>query len=261
MNVHEIISSGLLEQYALGGCTPLEAAQVELWLKQYPEVKSEFEAIQLGLENYALAHARQPAGNVKNRIFDKLNMTQTDTTFAAANEHQPVKVVGILRNWKLAAAAAFALLIGSAALNFIFYNRYNEASKELAVVKNEMTEMAKNARSMESEMDKLIKPVSLKGMEKMPDAVAKIYWIKNSGDVYIDAGNLPPAPAGKQYQFWGIVDGKPVDGGMIFNTGNGNQVRILKMKTFGKAEAFAISLEKEGGNPTPTEVVSMGKTI
>jgi hypothetical protein len=33
---------------------------------------------------------------------------------------------------------------------------------------------------------------------------------------------------------------------------------MQKMKSFGKAEAFAISLEKEGGNPTPTKVVSKG---
>jgi anti-sigma-K factor RskA len=34
---------------------------------------------------------------------------------------------------------------------------------------------------------------------------------------------------------------------------------MQKMKSFGRAEFFAISLEKEGGNPTPTKVVSMGK--
>jgi len=28
--------------------------------------------------------------------------------------------------------------------------------------------------------------------------------------------------------------------------------KIQKMKSFGKAEAFAITLEKEGGSPTPT---------
>jgi anti-sigma-K factor RskA len=33
------------------------------------------------------------------------------------------------------------------------------------------------------------------------------------------------------------------------------------MKSFGKAQAFAISLEKAGGNPTPTTVVSLGKII
>jgi anti-sigma-K factor RskA len=75
--------------------------------------------------------------------------------------------------------------------------------------------------------------------------------MKNTGEVYIDPSNLPEAPAGKQYQLWAIVDGKPVDGGMIITTKKDNKYRIQKMKTFGKAEAFAVTLETEGGNPTP----------
>ena len=48
---------------------------------------------------------------------------------------------------------------------------------------------------------------------------------------------------------------------MIITNDNGTKYRIQKMKSFGKAQAFAISLEKEGGNTTPTTVVSMGKII
>ncbi len=58
------------------------------------------------------------------------------------------------------------------------------------------------------------------------------------------------APAGKQYQLWAIVDGKPVDGGMITSK-DGKNYNIQKMKTFGRAEAFAITLETAGGNPQP----------
>jgi len=36
---------------------------------------------------------------------------------------------------------------------------------------------------------------------------------------------------------------------------------MQKMKSFGKAQAFAISLEKAGGNSVPTLVVSVGKII
>ncbi|HEV8079376.1 MAG TPA: anti-sigma factor, partial [Chitinophagaceae bacterium] len=62
--------------------------------------------------------------------------------------------------------------------------------------------------------------------------------------------NLPQTPDGKQYQLWAIVDGKPVDAGMI-STEKGIY-HIQKMKSFGKAEAFAITMEKKGGSPTPT---------
>ncbi len=103
-------------------------------------------------------------------------------------------------------------------------------------------------------------PVSLKGMDNMPDAKAKIFWMQNTGDVFIDATNLPETPAGKQYQFWAIVDGVPVSGGMIVRTAKGS-FKLQRMRSFGKAEAFAISLEKEGGVEKPTDVVSMGKIL
>jgi len=104
-------------------------------------------------------------------------------------------------------------------------------------------------------------PVSLKGQPAAPDASAKIFWMKNTGEVMVDASSLPDAPPGKQYQFWGIVDGVPVDGGLIITNDKGKKFRMQPMKAFGRAEAFAISLEKEGGSKAPTDVVSVGKII
>ena len=58
---------------------------------------------------------------------------------------------------------------------------------------------------------------------------------------------MQQTPTGKQYQLWAIVDGKPVDAGVINNC-----IGLCKMKKIDHAEAFAITLEKEGGSPTPT---------
>jgi anti-sigma-K factor RskA len=88
-------------------------------------------------------------------------------------------------------------------------------------------------------------------LEAAPDAAAKIFWMENTGEVYIDPSNLPQTPNGMQYQLWAIVDGKPVDGGMILTSKKGDKYRIQKMKTFGKAEAFAVTLETQAGNTTP----------
>jgi anti-sigma-K factor RskA len=86
--------------------------------------------------------------------------------------------------------------------------------------------------------------------------------MKNTGEVYIDPSNLPKAPAGKQYQFWAIVDGVPVSGGMIKTDLeiNGKKVHIQRMKSFGQAQAFAVSLEDAGPEkPAPSKVVVLGK--
>ena len=103
-------------------------------------------------------------------------------------------------------------------------------------------------------------PVSLKPMPNVPDGAARIYWMQDTHEVYIDPSNLPQAPEGMQYQFWGIVDGKPVSGGMITTLKDGKTVHVQKMKSFGKAEAFAVSLEKAGPEkPAPSTVYVMGK--
>ena len=59
---------------------------------------------------------------------------------------------------------------------------------------------------------------------------------------------MPQPSQGKQYQLWALVDGKPVDAGMV----DANCTTVCKMKNIPKAQAFAITLEKAGGSPSPT---------
>ncbi len=163
------------------------------------------------------------------------------------------------------AAAAILLLIGSIAFNFTYYNKYSEADKNLQEANSQLAATMDSNNSMKEDMgivqSKYSEPVSLHGMGAAPDAAAKIFWMKNTGEVYVDPSNLPNIEQGKQFQLWAIVDGKPVDAGMILTSKKGDKYRIQKMKSFGKAEAFAITIEKEGGNPTPTmdKMVVMGK--
>ena len=100
------------------------------------------------------------------------------------------------------------------------------------------------------------KKIELKGVEKHPNLLAEVFWNENN-QVFLNPKNLPAAPTGKQYQLWAIVDGKPVDMGMYDPN---NKSLVQEMKTVSKPQAFAITLEKEGGSPTPTmeEMYVMG---
>ena len=165
--------------------------------------------------------------------------------------------------YKLLAAACFILLLGSIVLNYTYYRKYNDASEQLLVAQQKIDQKEKSNQAMSEDLsvmtDKYARPVVLNGTANSPDAVAKIFWMKNTGQVYVDPTNLPQVPAGKQYQLWAIVDGEPVDAGLI--TTEKGTYHIQKMKSFGKADAFAITLEKEGGSPTPTmnEMVVISK--
>jgi anti-sigma-K factor RskA len=261
LNKEDIISSGLLELYALGLTSPEEKLQVEEALSLHPEVKQELASIELSLESYARAHAIQPSSSVKDKIFAHISTGENKVVpFGSKGNFTPEqsitaqKIYRIPSFFKLATAAMLILLIGSIVLNYSYYSKYKNANTYLLVAQEQIKQNQDTNLTMKNELnvvsDKNARPVVLNGTPHAPDALAKIYWMKNTGEVYVDPTNLPGVPEGKQYQLWAIVDGKPVDAGMI-STEKGIY-HIQKMKSFGNAQAFAITLERAGGSPTPT---------
>lgn len=262
MKNKQIISSGLLETYVLGICSAEEAAEVAKAKLVDDAVAHEIDSIEKSFETYAIHHAVAPSPSQKESIFKTIHFSQS---IALPKDLQAAPVVSM---WKRIAVAACFLLIGSAIANVIFYNKYSEEntkfqglSSTYQTQQEALASSAAKVETMDNEMaivqNKYSVPVALNGLQAAPNAAAKVFWIKNTGEVYVAPGNLPKAPAGKQYQLWGIVDGKPVDGGMI-STGNVT-AHFQKMKSFGKAQAFAITLEDTGGSETPKgEMYVMG---
>ncbi|MBK7306886.1 MAG: anti-sigma factor [Chitinophagaceae bacterium] len=251
MNAQEIISSGILELYCMGLTSAAETAEVAAWAKQYPEVAAEIEVIQSGLESYAQTHAVAPAASVKEKLFAAINTNEAAPVVNIKTaEKTTAKVYSISPAWKYAAAASVILLVGSLLLNYTFYNKYQSANKELASTQNELQQQITSAQSMDSAIDIMgdmhATQVVAKSVDTTADMGARIYWMKNTHEVYVDPANLPKAPEGKQYEFWAIVEGAPVNGGVITTEINGKKVHVQKMKSFGKVQAFAISLEDAG---------------
>lgn len=269
MNANEIISSGVLELYCMGLTSAEETADVKQWAAKYPEVAAEIKAIETGLEKYAQENSITPVTPVKEKIFAAINTNTTAPVVDMKKARNAGTSVIVRRSspfWKYAAAASIILLAGSLFFNYTFYNKNESLSSELVSTQTDLLKQKEMAGAMKQEMgimsDKDAVPVSLNAMPDVADAAARIYWMKNNGDVYIDAANLPAAPKGKQYQFWGIVDGVPVSGGMIDTNieVDGKKVHIQKMKSFGRAQAFAVSLEDAGPEkPAPSKVVVLGK--
>lgn len=261
MEKQEIISSGLLEMYVIGDTSAEESAQIELLRSQHSDINEELIKIENAFETYAFANAVTPAISVKNEILSALNLT--NSSIIKNDSLSTAKVVSMSPLLNIAAAAAVLLLIGSSVLSFFFYNKYKDVNGKYAESQQQIASLNQHLIEVDKDMSivqsKYSEPVSLKGQEAAPDAGAKIFWMKNTGEVYVDPTNMPIAPAGKQYQLWAFVDGKPVNAGMITSK-DGKKYSIQKMKTFGKAQAFAITLETEGGNPQPKGTIFvMGK--
>ena len=257
MEAKDIISSGILELYATGVTSMEETMQVQQWVAQYPEVAAELAQIEASIDAFANLKGVAPGSNVKEKLFAKINEATAapSKTVDINNITSETKITGISSYWKYAAAACIVLLIGSVAYNYSLQNKNDALAKKLEQNQQRIAELQeKNKHAVENLAvlkDKNNLLVNLHGLEAAPTASAKIFWKQTTGEVYLDPSDLPDAPKGKQYQLWAIVDGKPVDAGMITAANAEEKTQVQKMKSFPKAEAFAITLESEAGNIAP----------
>jgi anti-sigma-K factor RskA len=238
----------------MGLTTAEESSEVERMAARYPEIQAELDEIRLSLESYAMSYSKQPPADVKAKVMDAIRSEGKETkVIDIRNAERPRS-----RFAKYAAAAAVILLLVSFAFNLSMYNRIKVAERNNDQLAERNEEIQKQLQAsgdrmlaMESEMEIMRDPrnkmIRLNGMDAYPSSMVTVYWNTASKEVFADVNMLPPAPEGMQYQLWAIVDGKPVDAGMIDMSTPG----IHKMKTFDSAQAFAVTLEKAGGSPTP----------
>ncbi|WP_415327309.1 anti-sigma factor domain-containing protein [Chryseobacterium sp. MMS23-Vi53] len=259
MNTKEYISSGIIESYILGLASPEEAGILECVMKNNAEVKAAFEETQKTLEDLATAQAVTPPIDLKSKIWNKIQQEQTveeiqpavSMDIPAAKPQEEIRIQGN-SNWKTFAIAASVLFLVSVAGNLFWMNSQSKNKEEIAKMqtekKNQDLAMQKMNQKLEMVSNPDMKMVMLKGVEKHTDSKAMVFWDTKTKEVYLNAESLPKAPEGMQYQLWAIADGKPVSAGMYTEEKDSK----IALANIPNAQAFAITLEKQGGSPTPT---------
>lgn len=82
---------------------------------------------------------------------------------------------------------------------------------------------------------------------------ARLFWNRNRDVVVLTAFDLPPAPAGRTYQLWGIVSGEPPISLGVFNTEpDGRATITLPVPGDLDLDLSAVTEEPAGGSPQPT---------
>ncbi len=272
MDIQAYIQTGIIESYVLGLASAEEVIEVEKLRLQHPEVQNTIDEFSALLQKQASENAIAPPADVKSKIMAAIAEDEKETRISPLLPlkdsdtiiNEPVRS---LRLWRFAAAASIILFIASAITNIYLYNRYSERNTAYQALLTERNSLVANNHIYQTSMQEwqaaldvlhdpkmaMIKLADVKGQKNL----ATVFWDRNNKDVYMVANVLPKAKAGKQYQLWALVNGKPVDAGMI----DLRCIGVCKMKTIPQAEAFAITLEKEGGSPAPTmeELYVMGK--
>ncbi len=274
MNTSAYIESGVLEEYVLGVVSVQERQEVECLSHIYPEIQDELVRLEKALEQYALLHQTPVRSGLKNEIFGQ--MTFEPVAAAAGDNDNDVRPLVSERALEttptrplwgtLALAASVLLAIGAAWLAY----QYSVARDENEVLATQVSTLEERTNTLQQKAeynealatnyrDPNVRIVRMPGLEKAPDSEVVALWNQQTNEVLLDVQNLPTPPTGKQYQLWTIVDGKPVDMGMIDPDYIG---KLLRMKASDpNAAAFAITLEKTGGVPSPTmeEMYVMGE--
>lgn len=281
------IESGRLEQYALGELDPAAQAEVERWAARHPEVRQELDELLAGLGVYAEAHTLAPPAGLRDRVLSRVlaEIGGAEATPVATPVAQPVAPVAAAPTMRVSAsnprpaetyaaappatrssgwaiAASVALLLSLAA-NALLYSRWQQTSTELVAAQNSQARFAQTSQVMERRLSstqeqlhilrspKEYKMVALAGTPAHPTAQARVMYNATAHRVYLDVQQLPPLPAGKQYQLWALDKGKPVDAGVLaVNTATGDSIQ--QMKDIASAQAFAMTVEPVGGSAGPT---------
>lgn len=296
MNIQAYIESGILEEYVLGTVSPQEKQEVECMSHIYPEIREELLRTEGALEEYALKYQTAPPVSLKDSIFAQLDFeaapdnNEADPEVAKSTISEDVRngefvelpsteevvtpsetpviadvftkteTVEITPFWAKLAVAASVLLALFAGWSVIQSSSLKKSNEELTAQVQLIQQNADQAQQLAGMYrDNRFTLVRLAGLEKSPESSVAAFWDKQTNEVMLDVQKLPPAPKGMQYQLWSIVDNLPFDLGMLDEH---FEQKLLKMKnTKSGSVAFAITLEKKGGNPTPTmeEMYVMGK--
>jgi len=270
------IESGILELFVLGQLTAQEQKEVQAMASSCPEIRQEIVAIEIALEKYAMQNAVKPTVGLENRIFERIGLIATAS-------HPEAKVIPLnaaevkinyqskIRGLRLALVACIALLVVSVAALYSAHSDLGNARDQIASLsldREKFTSTVNYMKSNNSDLNKLVamsdspdwKKIKLAG-QKNPNDNMVVYWHPAGKHVMINTTKmvLPANDKTHQYQLWALVDGKPVDLG-VFDVNPDTAHILVNMKEIGEAQAFAVTLERRGGSPTPTmeKMMAMG---
>lgn len=258
MDVQKYIASGVLEAYWAGELNEQEMREVEAMASQHPEVKQELEELREALNEFAAMKDALPDEDVLNEAMKEVEESEQNRFWEVLSEDDRSFVKRA--KFSLWAVAATILLLISLGFNFYFFGQFQQAREELAQAKVESQQLAQQISDTREKLEYAQLRIAhflnednihvrMEGEDISPESYANVFWNKKTNAVFISVDNLPEPPHGHQYQLWAIKPGQPpIDAGIFDHNQLVQELKVVK----GKVQAFAVTLEKEGGSPVAT---------
>ena len=251
MKSKEYIESGILELYVYGALTDAETQEVSATLRQYPELKTEVEAIEVALTTLSISVAPYNPEVLLQQIKEKLSFKGGKVMSLETRRTNMPAIIG----WAASIALLGGLFYTLNENNSLRNNLVSQQTQNVIVKENfekaeqDLTE-TRNILNIVRRPDIVKVPLNAQAIDK--NAYASVYWNTETNEAHIDAKGLPIPPKGKVYQVWslklepltptsiGLLNNLEEDDNLMFTLPNNNA-----------SEAFGITLEPEGGSESP----------
>lgn len=260
MDIQNFIDSGALEAYVLGACTDEERQEVARMAAAHPEVRAALARIETDMEQVTRRLGVEPPPGSRQRVLDAVARAQnpggTGTGTGGGAKFGLWSWVGF----------ALAVVLGGA-LGYGYANvQHTPVQLQLATAQQElkMCEIQQQAMDTLQRQYALLSNTATRRFDIVPlDAdqyplQAFVFANPDATACLVAAADMGPAPAGKSYQLWALVDGTPVSMGVLDSAPPTSALR--EVACVPNAQGYAISLEPQGGSPTPTTVIMMSNS-
>jgi hypothetical protein len=257
MDINQYISSGIIEMYVLGLCSPEESTELELLRTQHPQINEAVFTFEAELERTYLNDSLLPGAIIDKKILQSLQVLQTPVI----PMHVPEANTIIKKmNWfKPVAAAAVTLFIVSSIFNYTLYKKTKEQQLAINKAKNIIPSLPQKDYAILKTPG--ITPVAMYGVFPHNICRCTLFWDKKTGKAYMMVHHLMPISKEKSYQLWAMVNDKPVNVGMV---NEAIRDRFIELQNVPEGTtAFTVTLENASGSTSPTvdETYLYGKII
>lgn len=253
MDIKKYIASGILEQYAFGMLSPAERSVVEANLQQYPELVDELRKIEGALEQYLSAGAVPPSEGFRAQLDEHLSQVEPDpapVTTASTNTSP---------NWWLIGFSVLSFAIAA----WLWYSNYQQeqAHQQLQQEFNILQADCDETNEVNRGLLEQLRTIRQSGSSIIQmrttgvgaeDAIAAVVYNAESETTHLDPINLAALADGQQYQLWAIVKDVGPQSMAVFDAPTNAEGELLEVPFFENVEAFAITIEPQGGSDQPT---------
>jgi hypothetical protein len=241
--VHDFLKTGLLDKYLIGDTTSIESNKVEAYIDKYPNIREEYEILQLQLELVSKFNAINPPSQTLDNILNAINNTDV------VQLHEPRKI----SFWYSIAASIAALVFAGS--SYVYYNQNKSLLNENNTIVEEIFDLRNDINNNNNKLDTVMRQLMelnnpetqkyvLRGNERAKDLKTVAYINPIDKSSLIDVIALPKLSEEQCYQMWAKLQDKMVNLGIL----DINDRKLQSVPYIENALSLSITIEPKGGN-------------